>query len=173
MRQYLKYMFANCNVYVNTSPIFLRVSNLAYSHLSNKRGVSLIEMTVQIICFFLYFLQETFTPVYYLVLIIVMKMVIPNPTYPAITTPQGSSSVMNFPKLSSNSTQIGIAPNDEKTQTFINETVLKSSILYVSLCILALHKGAFFQFSFRWIYYCHSSKSTGKETGKTHLCEMV
>ena len=77
-------------------------------------------------------LQETFTPVYYLVLIIVMKMVIPNPTYPAITTPQGSSSVMNFPKLSSNSTQIGIAPNDEKTQTFINEIVLKSSILYVS-----------------------------------------
>ena len=77
-------------------------------------------------------MQETFTPVYYLVLIIVMKMVIPNPTYPAITTPQGSSSVMNFPKLSSNSTQIGIAPNDEKTQTFINEIVLKSSILYVS-----------------------------------------
>ena len=23
---------------------------------------------------------------------------------------------------------------------------------------------------FRWIYYCHSSKSTGKETGKMHLC---
>ena len=81
-------------------------------------------------------MQETFTPVYYLVLIIVMKMVIPNPTYPAITTPQGSSSVMNFPKLSSNSTQVGIAPNDEKTQTFINEIVLKSSILYVSYAFL-------------------------------------
>ena len=26
---------------------------------------------------------------------------------------------------------------------------------------------------FRWIYYCHSSKSTGKETGKTHLCAVV
>ena len=25
------------------------------------------------------------------------------------------------------------------------------------------------QFLFRWIYYCHSSKSTRKETGKTHL----
>ena len=59
-------------------------------------------------------------------------MVIPNPTYPAITTPQGSSSVMKFPNLSSNSTQIGIAPNDEKTQKFINETVFKSSILHVS-----------------------------------------
>ena len=26
------------------------------------------------------------------------------------------------------------------------------------------------QFPFRWIYYCGSNKSTGKETGKTHLC---
>ena len=33
-----------------------------------------------------------------------------------------------------------------------------------------LHRGAFYQFPFRWIYYCYSSKSTGKETGKTHLC---
>ena len=33
-----------------------------------------------------------------------------------------------------------------------------------------LHRGVFCQFPFRWIYYCHSSKSTGKETGKTHLC---
>ena len=32
-------------------------------------------------------------------------------------------------------------------------------------------RGAFCQFPFRWIYYCHSSESTGKETGKTHLCE--
>ena len=94
-------------------------------------------------------LQETFTPVYYLVLIIVMKMVIPNPTYPAITTPQGSSSVMKFPKLSSNSTQIGIAPNDEKTQTFINKTVLKSSILYVSSYAL-------------WYKLLSNANSTGK-----------
>ena len=42
------------------------------------------------------------------------------------------------------------------------------------LCIwfLSLHRGAFCQLPFRWIYYwpllCHSSKSTGKETGKTH-----
>ena len=34
----------------------------------------------------------------------------------------------------------------------------------------SLHRGAFFQFLFRWIHYCHSSKSTGTETGKTHLC---
>ena len=34
---------------------------------------------------------------------------------------------------------------------------------------LPLHRGAFCQFPFRWIYYCHSSKSTGKETGKIGL----
>ena len=35
-----------------------------------------------------------------------------------------------------------------------------------------LHRGAFWQFPFRWIYCCHSSKSTGNETGKTHLCAL-
>ena len=38
----------------------------------------------------------------------------------------------------------------------------------IRLC--TLHRGAFCQLPFRWIYYCHSSKSTGKETGKMHLC---
>ena len=35
-----------------------------------------------------------------------------------------------------------------------------------SCTLYTLHKGAFCQFPFRWIYYCHRSKSTGKETGK-------
>ena len=35
-----------------------------------------------------------------------------------------------------------------------------------------MHRGAFCQFPFRSVYYCHSSKSNGKETGKTHLCAM-
>ena len=35
-----------------------------------------------------------------------------------------------------------------------------------------LHRGAFCQFPFRWIYYYGSNKSTGKETGKMHLCEL-
>jgi len=35
-----------------------------------------------------------------------------------------------------------------------------------------MYRGAFFQFSFRWIYYHDSNKSTGKETGKTHLCAV-
>ena len=33
-----------------------------------------------------------------------------------------------------------------------------------------VHRGAFCQFPFRWIYYYGRNKSTGKETGKTHLC---
>ena len=33
----------------------------------------------------------------------------------------------------------------------------------------AVHRGAFCQFSFRWIHYYDSNKSTRKETGKTHL----
>ena len=36
----------------------------------------------------------------------------------------------------------------------------------------ALHRRAFCQFPFRWIYYFHSNKSTGIETGKTHLCAL-
>ena len=35
-----------------------------------------------------------------------------------------------------------------------------------------LHRGAFFQFPFWWIYYYGSNKSTGKEIGKTHLCAV-
>ena len=39
--------------------------------------------------------------------------------------------------------------------------------LFVALS--SAHRGAFFPFLFRWIPYCQSSKSTGRETGKTHL----
>ena len=39
--------------------------------------------------------------------------------------------------------------------------------------LTTLHKGAFCQFPFRWIYYYGSNESTGKETGKTHLCALV
>ena len=38
--------------------------------------------------------------------------------------------------------------------------------------ITALHRGAFCQSSFWCIYYYDSNKSTGKETGKTHLCSV-
>ena len=45
--------------------------------------------------------------------------------------------------------------------------------LFFKICFCTLHRGAFCQFPFRWVYYCHSSKSTGKETGKTHLCALL
>ena len=35
-----------------------------------------------------------------------------------------------------------------------------------------LHRGAFCQFPFRRIYYYHSSKFIGKESGNTHLCTV-
>ena len=35
-----------------------------------------------------------------------------------------------------------------------------------------MHRGAFCQFPFRWIYFYGSNKFTGKETGKMHLCTM-
>ena len=35
-----------------------------------------------------------------------------------------------------------------------------------------VHRGAFCQFTLRCIYYYGSNKSTGKETGKMHLCVM-
>ena len=38
---------------------------------------------------------------------------------------------------------------------------------------MSLHRGAFCQFSFWWIYYYGSIKSTGKETDKMHLCALV
>ena len=38
---------------------------------------------------------------------------------------------------------------------------------------IAVHRGAFCQFPFRWIYYYGSNKFTGKETEKMHLCAMV
>ena len=40
------------------------------------------------------------------------------------------------------------------------------------MSVFTLHRGAFCQFSFRCIYYCHCSKSIRKKTGKTHLCAL-
>ena len=49
------------------------------------------------------------------------------------------------------------------------DLLLQAESMYVSH---AVHRGAFCQFPFQWIYYCHGSKSTGKETDKTHLCAV-
>ena len=36
-----------------------------------------------------------------------------------------------------------------------------------------LHRSAFYQFPFQWIYYYDSNKSIGKETDKMHLCNVL
>ena len=53
--------------------------------------------------------------------------------------------------------------------TRFNETVKALT----DFLFTAAHRGAFYQFLFQWIYYYGSNKSTGKETGKTHLCALV
>ena len=47
---------------------------------------------------------------------------------------------------------------------FIDTLLLQVSCQYTQRCV--------FQFLFQGIHYCHSSKSTGKETVKTHLCAV-
>ena len=52
------------------------------------------------------------------------------------------------------------------------KSIKKSLFKKHFLIVMSVHRGAFCQFPLRWIYYCHSSKSTGKEIGKTHLCAV-
>ena len=49
-----------------------------------------------------------------------------------------------------------------------NKTCSDTRVLFT----LSMHRSAFCPFPFRWIYYCHSSKSIVKETGKMHFCAM-
>ena len=42
----------------------------------------------------------------------------------------------------------------------------------MKICKTSVHRGAFYQFPFRWIYYYRSNESIGKETGKSHLCAV-
>ena len=46
------------------------------------------------------------------------------------------------------------------------------SAIFCHLNFFTVHRGAFCQFLFRWIYYYGSNKCTGKETDKTHLCAL-
>ena len=57
----------------------------------------------------------------------------------------------------------------------VSKLKLKKCNFYTNSLALTntpLHRGAFCQFPFRWIYYYGSNKSTGKETDKTHLCAL-
>ena len=37
----------------------------------------------------------------------------------------------------------------------------------------SVQRGAFCQFNFWWVYYCHKSKSIGKQTFEMHLCAVT
>ena len=55
--------------------------------------------------------------------------------------------------------------------------IVKMPLLFVYVNIEmpwfnTLHRGAFYQSSFRLIYYYGSNKSTGKETVKSHICAL-
>ena len=50
--------------------------------------------------------------------------------------------------------------------------ILKVFVVVRSFSIRPLHRDVFCLFPFWWIYYCHSSQSTGKESGKTNLCAL-
>ena len=60
----------------------------------------------------------------------------------------------------------------EKNTTTISRGCTQRGPHVISLysSTIISNRSAFCQFPFRWIYYCLSSKSTGKETGKMHLC---
>ena len=63
-----------------------------------------------------------------------------------------------------------------KDKTFEINIIALTILHFIKTCAkvtTALHRSAFCQFPFRWIYYCHSIKSTGKETGKMYLCALL
>ena len=55
---------------------------------------------------------------------------------------------------------------------FEKEAWFHQSRFYRLDFLRTFHRGAFCKFPFQWIYYYGSNKSTGKETGKMHICGM-
>ena len=69
-------------------------------------------------------------------------------------------------------TYLEIAIFDLKS-AFEPNIFLSNFVAFFQFSVRPVHRGAFCQSLFRWIYYCHSSKSTGKKTGEMHLCAMA
>ena len=61
---------------------------------------------------------------------------------------------------------------DDGTQLIRLPWFPANSLVCALICYRKVHRGAFFQFPFRWFYSYGSNKSTGKETGKTHICAL-
>ena len=81
---------------------------------------------------FLVCLQETFTPIWYMAIILVMKYSIPNTPYPAILSPRGTSSLFKGKNdLVWANPNLGVTPNDSNTRDFVNNHVLKAPQLQV------------------------------------------
>ena len=65
-------------------------------------------------------------------IILVMKYSIPNTPYPAILSPQGTSSLFNGKNdLVWANPNLGVTPNDSDTRDFVNNHVLKAPQLKV------------------------------------------
>ena len=59
-----------------------------------------------------------------------------------------------------------------KVRTIFGNRMLFKLHIVSRIIVKRLHRGAFCQFLFLWIYYYGSNESTGKKTGKTHLCGL-
>jgi hypothetical protein len=79
--------------------------------------------------------REIIPPLYFLALIVVMKLVIPSPTYPAVTRPEGTSSLIQTPlplnKLTYINNIIGIVPRHPHVMDLMAK-VLNSTLLKVN-----------------------------------------
>jgi hypothetical protein len=60
----------------------------------------------------------------------------------------------------------------QEIKPFKNDSCQIMSIHNKSCFPNPIHKDTICQLPVRWIYYCHSSESTGEKTGKTHLYAM-
>lgn len=82
-----------------------------------------------------------------------MKYAIPNPTYPPITNPLGTSSLFQFPILKTQ-LNIGVCPNSPNMKNLIQDA-LNSTILKVTVSILKtfINLNFFFKNTTFDIYY--------------------
>ena len=86
-------------------------------------------------------------------IVIIMAKVVPNPTYPAITTPTGTSSIDQSILILNNQT-FGVVPDDEETKTFFknaleSKAVNANSIMYFpdeTAMLDAIEDGTFIQY---------------------------
>ena len=101
----------------------------------------------------------------------------PNKAHPSHPFWQKSADLLNWPwpfRSALNRTPMQYFNSFSITFYYINTITLETYFaLFIFLDFRSVHRGAFCQFHYLWIYYCHSSKSTRKETGKTTSVQCV